>query len=151
MTKSGKHCGKRRNCSFWAISSFVTMFSKSRLLQRRQKASIRGKGLKLVYTSPGCIVPTEGETVTGASFGTTNSNDVGPTGAISPEIFIHKLYLSHPGCWQLSMPLQQRIFETPLKKKKLLIWKSMSFSHNVNTMYQKDIFNFSSFTFYPVI
>ena len=46
MTKSGKHCGKRRNCSFWAISSFVTMFSKSRLLQRRQKASIWGKGLK---------------------------------------------------------------------------------------------------------
>ena len=29
MTKSVKHCGKRRNCSFWAISSFVTMFSKS--------------------------------------------------------------------------------------------------------------------------
>ena len=45
MTKSGKHCGKRRNCTFSAISSFVTMFSKSRLLQRRQKASIWGKGL----------------------------------------------------------------------------------------------------------
>ena len=45
MTKSGKHCGKRRNYSFWAISSFVTMFSKSCLLQRRQKASIWGKGL----------------------------------------------------------------------------------------------------------
>ena len=28
MTKSGKHCVKRRNCTFWAISSFVTMFSK---------------------------------------------------------------------------------------------------------------------------
>ena len=53
MTKSEKHCGKRRNCSFWAISSFVTMFSNSRLLQRRQKASIWGKGLNrqvLVYT-----------------------------------------------------------------------------------------------------
>ena len=36
---------KKRNCSFWAISSFNTMFSKSRLLQRRQKASIWGKGL----------------------------------------------------------------------------------------------------------
>ena len=46
MTKSGKHCGKRRNCTFCAISSFVTMFSKSRLLQRRQNASIWGKGLK---------------------------------------------------------------------------------------------------------
>ena len=30
---------------FCAISSFVTMFSKRRLLQRRQKASIWGKGL----------------------------------------------------------------------------------------------------------
>ena len=27
--KSGKHCGKRRNCTFCAISSFVTMFSKA--------------------------------------------------------------------------------------------------------------------------
>ena len=40
MTWSGKHCGKRRNCSFWAIFSFVTMFSKS-----CQKASIWGKWL----------------------------------------------------------------------------------------------------------
>ena len=31
MDYSGKHCGKRRNCTFCAISSFVTMFSKSRL------------------------------------------------------------------------------------------------------------------------
>ena len=46
MTKSGKHGGKRRNCTFCAISSFVTIFSKSRLLQRPQKASIWGKGLK---------------------------------------------------------------------------------------------------------
>ena len=38
FSKSGKHCGKRRNCSFLAISTFVIMFSKSRLLQRRQKA-----------------------------------------------------------------------------------------------------------------
>ena len=45
MTKSGKHCGKRRNCTFCAISSFVTMFSKRRLLQRRQKAFICGYGL----------------------------------------------------------------------------------------------------------
>ena len=35
MTKSGKHCGKRRNCSFWAISSFVTMFSKSIYMRER--------------------------------------------------------------------------------------------------------------------
>ena len=26
---SWKHCGKRRNCSFWAISPFPTMFSKA--------------------------------------------------------------------------------------------------------------------------
>ena len=42
---SGKHCGKRRYCLFWSISSVVTMFSKSCLLQRRQRASIWGKGL----------------------------------------------------------------------------------------------------------
>ena len=47
MAKSGKHCGKRRNCSCWALSFFVTMFSKSRLLQRRQKASIWRKGLNI--------------------------------------------------------------------------------------------------------
>ena len=51
MTKSGKHCGKRRNCTFCAISSFVTMFSKSRLLQRRQKASTWGKGLSALITA----------------------------------------------------------------------------------------------------
>ena len=45
MTKSGKHCGKRRNVTFRAISSFVTLFSKSCLLQRCQKASIWGKVL----------------------------------------------------------------------------------------------------------
>ena len=49
MTKSRKHCCKRRNCSFWAISSFVTMFSKSCLLQRCQKASIWGKELKTLW------------------------------------------------------------------------------------------------------
>ena len=49
MTKRGKHCGKRRNCMFCAISSFVTMFSNSRLLQRRQKVSIWGKGLSYAY------------------------------------------------------------------------------------------------------
>ena len=51
MTKSEKHCGKKRNCSFWAISSSVTMFSKSRLLHRRQKASIWEKGLTLPHNS----------------------------------------------------------------------------------------------------
>ena len=50
MTRSGKHCGKRRNCTFFAISSFITMFLNSRLLQRRQKASIWGKGLYKTVT-----------------------------------------------------------------------------------------------------
>ena len=51
MTKSGNVCDKRRNCTFCAISSFVIMFSKSRLLQRRQKASIWAKGLTLIPLS----------------------------------------------------------------------------------------------------
>ena len=50
MTKSGKHFDKSRNCSFWAISSFVTMFSKSRLLRRRQKAFIWEKWLTLSHS-----------------------------------------------------------------------------------------------------
>jgi len=35
---------------------------------------------------PGRRVPTDGETVSGASSGTQNSNDVGPMSAISPTI-----------------------------------------------------------------
>ena len=59
MTKSGKHCDKRRKSSFRAISSFVTIFSKSCLLQRRQKVSKRERvksgchvfqPIKLVWT-----------------------------------------------------------------------------------------------------
>ena len=56
MSKTGKHCGKRRNCTFCAISSFVTMFSKSCLLQRRQKASIWGKGLNNFLTYNGSLI-----------------------------------------------------------------------------------------------
>ena len=50
MTKSGKHCGKRKKMLVLAISSFVTMFSKSRLLHRRQKAFIWGKGERTCLT-----------------------------------------------------------------------------------------------------
>jgi hypothetical protein len=39
----------------------------------------------IIITSPGWIVPTDGDIVTGAPSGTTNSNEVGPTGAISPK------------------------------------------------------------------
>ena len=38
MTKSGKHCGKRRNC---------TMFSKSRLLQRASESVYMRERVKL--------------------------------------------------------------------------------------------------------
>ena len=38
-----------------------------------------------LLTRPGMTVPTAGDMVSGASSGTTNSKDVGPTGAISPE------------------------------------------------------------------
>ena len=41
--------------------------------------------LTVIFTFPGITVPTEGEMVTGAPSGTTNSKDVGPTGAISPK------------------------------------------------------------------
>ena len=36
------------------------------------------------HTSPGWTVPTNGEIVIGAFGGTTNSNDVGPTGKMGP-------------------------------------------------------------------
>ena len=52
MTKSVKHCGKRKYCLFWAISSFVTMFLKSCLLQRRQKRINEGElGIFLAHLS----------------------------------------------------------------------------------------------------
>ena len=39
-----KHCGKRRNCSFWAISPFPSVF-KRLILQTRKNQSLFGKGL----------------------------------------------------------------------------------------------------------
>ena len=55
MTKKVENIvAKGRNCMFCAISSFVTMFSKSRLLQRRQKASIWGKGLNPNQSDMAC-------------------------------------------------------------------------------------------------
>lgn len=37
-----------------------------------------------INTLPGSIVPTDGDIVRGDPSGTTNSKEVGPTGAISP-------------------------------------------------------------------
>ena len=53
MTKSGKHCGKRKNCTFCAISSFVTMFSKSCLLQRLSESVYMRERLKSIKTKYG--------------------------------------------------------------------------------------------------
>ena len=46
IKRSRTNCGERRNCSFGAISSFVTMFSKV-VCCRCQKASVCWKGLKM--------------------------------------------------------------------------------------------------------
>ena len=88
MTKSGKHCGKRRNCSFLAISPFVTMFSNSRLLQRRQKAFIWGKGL--TSTSAVCVEKSQSQDplITGLEPGTFDTRGRRSTSApLSSTIF----------------------------------------------------------------
>ena len=41
MTKSGKHCGKRRNCTFCAISSFVTVFKKPSAAEASESVYMR--------------------------------------------------------------------------------------------------------------
>ena len=41
---SRKHCGKRRNCSLRAISSFPIMFSKAMCFFMRQNEYLWGKG-----------------------------------------------------------------------------------------------------------
>ena len=51
-------------------------------------------------------VPTEGERVIGASSGKTNSNDVGPTGAISPS----KIRLMY----QISVSIELRLMLRPV-------------------------------------
>ena len=58
MTKSGKYCGKRRYCSFGAISSFVTMFlksipaeaSESVYMRERVKTPSKRKGVQANYS-----------------------------------------------------------------------------------------------------
>ena len=49
--------------------------------------------MKTIPTLPGSMVPTEGDIVMGASSGSTNSKDVGPTGAISPKMQTKALVL----------------------------------------------------------
>ena len=47
--KGRKHCGKRRNCSLWAISPFSTLFSKD-LLQAHKNQGLFGKGITHSHT-----------------------------------------------------------------------------------------------------
>ena len=49
MIQSGKHCGKRRNCSFWAISSFVTMFFKKPSAAEASESVYMRKRIKSLY------------------------------------------------------------------------------------------------------
>jgi len=42
-------------------------------------------------TCPGRMVPTAGETISGTESGTQNSNEVGPTAAISPKHRLHSM------------------------------------------------------------
>ena len=54
-----KRCGKRRNCSFRAISPFPTVFSKGLFAKGRQKVSLCGNGLRnrsiISKHSPSCF------------------------------------------------------------------------------------------------
>ena len=44
MTISGKHCGKRRNCSFWSISSLLLCFQTAVCCRCVRKRLYDGKG-----------------------------------------------------------------------------------------------------------
>lgn len=73
-------------CLFVSFSVFYTAY------RGEEKRELRVKRLKsykqeitLKRTSPALTVPTAGDTVRGASAGTINSNDVGPTSTMGPE------------------------------------------------------------------
>ena len=49
MTKSGKHCGKRRNCSFWAISSIVNyVFKKLSAAEASESVFMRERANRII-------------------------------------------------------------------------------------------------------
>ena len=48
MTKSGKHCGKRRNCTFCAISSFGTVFKKPSAVEASESIYMRERVKSIV-------------------------------------------------------------------------------------------------------
>ena len=94
MTKGGKHCGKWRNCTFCAISSFVNMFSKSRLLQRRQKASIWGKGL--------IMSEKENSTIPSNALCSKRLNNFSFSYNISPNWYVNEQFHLLSQCFQKS-------------------------------------------------
>ena len=51
-----KHCGKRRNCSLWAISPFPTVFFKSFILQTRKNQGLCGYGLRVYWGNRVCYL-----------------------------------------------------------------------------------------------
>ena len=48
MTNSGKHCDKRRNCLFWAISPFVTMFFRKRFTVEASESVYMRERVKVI-------------------------------------------------------------------------------------------------------
>ena len=46
-----KHCGKRRNCSLLAISSFPTVFSKGLYCRHVKNQGLFGKGLINMFST----------------------------------------------------------------------------------------------------
>ena len=54
------------------------------MILKKDRFDMWSRFLQYVLTCPGKTVPTVGDTVNGQSSGTTNWNEVGPTGAISP-------------------------------------------------------------------
>ena len=51
MTKSGKDCVKRRNCTFCAISTFVTVFKKSSAAEASESDYMRERVNSVSHTS----------------------------------------------------------------------------------------------------
>ena len=50
MTEGGKHCVKRRNCTFCAISSFVTVFKKLSAAEASESVYMRERVNTFQYT-----------------------------------------------------------------------------------------------------
>ena len=120
MTKSQKHCVKRRNCTFCAISPFVTMFSNSRL-----KASIWGKGLMERYFGAKTIC---------LMFMSSFNYALTAMAGLAYNTFNITLFRC------IKMHLQQMTFLKQWQKGKLLIMIKFSLCHNVFIFIQDQFF-----------